>query len=389
MTKLIQTKSINWIVVLLVAFLVSEAFYKYLLDLHLKEYRISGLIKFIAQIPMVYVILINHKKHKKPLKLLLLLAFLFMVSQITLSNYNLYLNIESFNNSIFIIIMLLFADSLTLNKKQINQIFKWFEIVIIINSIAVIIGFIFSIAYFKTYHGIRFGYSGFLIKSSYASYFSLISLFYFAHQAFILNKSKKLLFLLVAISAIIVGTKASILALLLCCLLLIYKNKLFLNKYFVLLLSSLLILNIIFQEKILISITPYIDLFFPIIEEHGIFTALFSYRNLILQESLIPFIQSDWSFINYLIGGLGSILIKSGFDFIDIFYFFGILGGSLYIYILYLVLYISKAPKDYICFILFTVIIMALAGNFFYNSSIAILMCIIKLYFQSIKEYES
>ncbi len=389
MKKLTQAKNINWIIVLLVTFFVSEAIYKYLIDLHLKEYRIAGVIKFIAQIGMGFIILKEYKKNTKNIGLLVILAILFLLGQIAIQEDNIFVNIEYFNNSVFLAIVLLFANTLTLSEEQKKQIFKWFEIVIIVNSIAVIVGFVFSITFFETYQADRFGYSGFLIKSSYASYFYLIGVFYYTHQAFILNKSKKLLFLLVAFSAIIVGTKAAVLSLLLCVLFIVFKRKLLLNKVFVLIIFAALILAVIFNKKILFFFTPYIDVFLPIIEQYGILTALFSYRDLILEEHLIPFIQSDWTLINYLFGGIGSILIKSGLDFIDVFYFFGIIGGALYVYILYRVLYIYNVSKDYICFILFICIVMSLAGNFFYNSSVAILMCIMKLYFQSTKEHES
>lgn len=389
MRKHIRTKNINWLIVLLVTFFVSEAIYKYLIDLNLKEYRIAGVIKFVAQIGMGVVILVKYKKNIKTIGLLIVLGVLFLIGQIAIQKDSIFVNIEYFNNSIFLVIVLLFANTLTLSEEQKKQIFKWFEIIVIVNSIAVLVGFVFSIPFFETYQANRFGYSGFLLKSSYASYFYLIGVFYFMHQAFILNKNKKLLFLLVAFSAIIVGTKAAILSVLLCGVFVVFKKRLLFNRTFILTMCAALVFAVVFNKRILLFLTPYIDLFFPIIEKYGVLTALFSYRDLILEERLIPFIQSDWTFVNYLFGGIGSILVKSGLDLIDIFYFFGIVGGALYLYILYRVLYIYNVSKDYLYFISLIVIVMSLAGNFFYNSSVAILMCIMKLYFQSIKEYES
>jgi hypothetical protein len=339
---------------------------------------------------MVFIFLKNYKQIKKEILLIALLCGVYLIGQISLGcNDNLFNNFEYLNNSIFIFLFIIFYNTINLDYIEKQKTLMYYEWIVIINSTAIILGFLFSIKYFTTYHGVRFGYNGFLMKPSYASYFYMVSVFYFMHQVFIIKKKKFALLFLVLIAAILTGTKAAILSIILCGIHVILRAKLYSNNFFLIIVSSIVLTAFLFRKYLSVVLYPKVELFEPIIEEHGIFTALFSFRNLILQDSLIPYIQSQWSFTNYLFGGMGNILIKSGFDLIDLFYFFGIIGSLIYLKIAYKVFYIHKPSKDYYYFILIMVIIMSLGGNLFYNSSVAVLLCIVKLYFELIKEREN
>ena len=140
----------------------------------------------------------------------------------------------------------------------------------------------------------------------------------------------------------------------------------------------------LFHEELINLFIAQSKIFGPIILENGFTTALFSYRNLILTERLIPYIESNWGVLNYLFGGMGDIMIKSGLDFIDIIYFFGILGSGVYLYLLWNQFFTFQKKFDNLYFIFMIVLVSSLAGNFFYNSSLAVFLCIIKLNFCSI-----
>lgn len=389
--KLVLNKNINWIVIFLFSFFITEAIYKLLLIKGLGDYRIAGLTKLVAQFYMVYVILKKYKDNKKSIFLLGTLFFIYIIGQILLPiNQNIINNLEYFNKSIFTILLLLFYNNINLTKYQKSKTLKYFEVIIIINSIAAIIGYVFEINYLMTYSSPRrFGYDGFLVKQSFASYFYLISYFYFLHEVLVLKKRKVIKLILVTTVTIITGTKGALLAFLLISLVILYKKKLLFNLKF--LIGSILILLItiyfVFNFTSIVESTTH--LFLPIIEDHGILTALFSHRNLILQNQLIPFIFDHWKFFNVFFGGMGDIMIRCGLDFIDLFYFFGILGCIVYFNLVYNVFHVTKPSIFYIYFAAIIIIVMALGGNLFYNSSVAVYLCIIKLYFEFIKENEN
>lgn len=381
--KIIINKNTNWIVVIMLSFFISEAGYKLLLHLDITGIRISGIVKFIFQIFMFFMIIVNYKKSLRALLWLLLLCVIFFIGQLALpNNPNIISNIEYLNNSLFIIIMLLFINSINIDERQKKIAIKCFEYIVIANSVAILVGLLFSIDYFKTYYNIRFGYDGFLMKSSYASYFYLMATFYFGQKLKQLKRSNVLIFIFIAFSAIITGTKAAMLSVVLVFIYLAIINKLYLNK---LILSSFILIVLLislFYGEIMDLFIANSKIFGPIIMENGFTSALFSYRDLILTESLIPYIESNWGVINYLFGGMGDIMIKSGLDFIDIVYFFGILGSTIYIYLLFNQFFSFQKKFDNLYFIFMIALVSSLAGNFFYNSSLAVFICIVKLHFE-------
>ncbi len=381
--KILINKNVNWIVVIMLSFFISEAVYKLLLHIDITSIRISGIVKFIFQIFMFFAIIINYKKSLRSLLLLILLCIIFLVGQLALpNNLNIINNAEYLNNSLFIIIMLLFVNSIPIDNKQKKSAIKYFETIVILNSIAIVVGLIFSIDYFKTYYNPRFGYDGFLMKSSYASYLYLIGTFYFGQK---LNKPRKkdiLLFIFITFSAIITGTKAAMLSVILVIIYLIIANKLYFNKVILSIIFSVVLLTLVFHAQIIDLFMTHSKIFGPIIIENGFTTALFSYRDLILTESLIPYVESNWGILNYLFGGMGDIMIKSGLDFIDIIYFFGILGTGVYVYLLINQFFTFQKKLDNLYFIFMIILVSSLAGNFFYNSSLAVFICIIKLHFE-------
>ena len=381
--KIIVNKNANWIVIIMLSFFISEAIYKLLLHLDLKSIRISGIVKFIFQVFMFFTILINYKKSLRALLVLLLLCIIFFIGQLALpNNINIINNIEYLNNSLFLIIMLLFINSINIDNRQKQIAIKIYEYVVIINSIAIVVGLLFSIEYFKTYYNSRFGYDGFLMKSSYASYFYLIATFYFGQKLRHLKMSNILVFILIVFSAIVTGTKAAMLSVVLVFIYIALVNKLYFNKVIMIAFFLIVFLTIAFHEETINLLIENSETFGPIIIENGLTTALFSYRDLILTERLIPYIESNWEILNYFFGGMGNIMIKSGLDFIDIIYFFGILGAGIYLYLLWNQFFSFPKKFDNLYFISMIVLVSCFAGNFFYNSSLAVFICITKLHYE-------
>jgi hypothetical protein len=98
----------------------------------------------------------------------------------------------------------------------------------------------------------------------------------------------------------------------------------------------------------------------------------------LLVGETLPYIKNNWKWPNYLFGGISDLSTRAQMGFIDVFYFWGIVGGIVYLYTYY---------KSYLNFdlnnwkiypFLILIVIVFLSGNFFENASVAIYLLILK-----------
>lgn len=373
----------NWFLLFLLFFFISEASYKWFLWEGYRHVRIAAVVKIIAQAIMLLVIIVHRRKVMHYLLVLILLLFFFTIGQLSLETQGFsWYNLEYFNISIYSFLLFLFFYCAEPNNDQISKGLKLYEIIISINAVLAIVGFLFSIRYFETYRGTRFGYDGLLMKSSYSSYFNLIALFYSYHKYFILRRLHVGVLVLVIAASLLSGTKASWLGLVLVSFYFVYRTKALSLRVISMSLIALLLLFVASWDYLLSILYKVLPVHAEVIEEYGFITGLLSFRNLILVENLLPFIGKKWTFVNYLFGGMGDIMLKSGIDPIDLFYFFGLIGSIIYIYLFKSLFFNNHYQKDLVVFMIFVVIISIFAGNFFYNSSLGIMLCTLKFYFQ-------
>ena len=367
--KVIQWFKFNFAIILLVVFYTTEAINKYV-ELLTGNYIIFPRIIKLLVICYFFVAIITSKK-KYFLIYVLLLIVIFLIGQLALQS--------SFNfNSILILgrylyPLILFQYFFNYNFNDRNRaLFFWvFEGLILINSFLIIIGFIFGVELFQTYDGTRFGYNGLLLTSSTSSYVYIISLFYIL---FLFNKKSGINWKMAVIlfSCCFVGTKALYLALVV-----------FLIYYF--LTSSSSKIKYLLGGVLTIFAIGFTYLFlfeFGIINQvrnqESLLTALLSYRDKLLIEDTIPYIKENWTIWNVFFGGVSDFSTRSEMGFIDVFYFWGIFGGIMYLWTYYLAFFNFK--MDIICtiFIILLIIIIFLAGNFFIYSTIPIYLVVIR-----------
>jgi len=125
----------------------------------------------------------------------------------------------------------------------------------------------------------------------------------------------------------------------------------------------------------------YNPVFSEIRSSQGIISAILSYRDQLFIERTLPFIEQNWSFTNYLFGGASDFETRPQLEFFDLFYFWGIIGSVIYLLLYYHSFKPLKLPKQEEWFFFISlIIIMFLAGNFFYNASIPIYLLIFKQY---------
>lgn len=247
---------------------------------------------------------------------------------------------------------------------KVKYLIKLLEVLLWSNLLFILTGYFFEILLFKTYGG-RFGYDGIFKSTSVASYFYMFSLVLFLNQKE--SRYNYLLLFNIIISSLLVGSK-TLYAFLIVVLLyfvaikgvrLIKSKKVFWVSFIgtvavssILLLQPLLSLNIVLKR---------------VLEDHGVLTAIFSYRDVLVKKAFIQ-VNENFTITNYLFGGLEHIHKLAQVALVDLFLSFGLLGGSLTLYFLYLNFPIiqNKSVK----FMLYGIgVMILLRGNFLYYPS--------------------
>ena len=98
----------------------------------------------------------------------------------------------------------------------------------------------------------------------------------------------------------------------------------------------------------------------------GLLFAVLSGRDQFINEKLIPLITEYWSFPNYIFGGQDVKKYYIEMGFFDLFLFFGLFGGIIYLYIFYRIFSIIPFQKKFKLFFGLSFLgIIATAGHFF------------------------
>lgn len=337
----------------------------------------SDLAKWIKLSVLVFISVMLWKYWKKGIWILCLFV-IFIIGQSTLSDGFNQQVIVTFAKYCFPIILFFFFAKFPLSDRAKYITFKCFEGLLIGNSILIFIGFIFDVHWFYAYKWGRFGFNGLIITSGTATYvyvIGLLSLLLWYKTDFFKQYST---YILIA-ATILLGTKGAIIGLLSVfpAYFLFYSN---LSKS----LQKQIVLGFVGISLILFYIFFFqIGMFNELRKEEGLLTSILSLRDEAITDRMLPYIQKEWSWTNYLFGGYSDVDSRSQMGFIDIFYFWGFVGGLLYLIIFF---------KNFITFqlnmasigILFPLIFIAFfSGNFFENASIAIYLLILKESFQN------
>ncbi len=357
-----------------------EGLYKCFIQLGIENIKISALLKIALQSFFIYYILKNKPKKIIPIIIIILI---FLTGQINfITNEGFILNLLFLDKYLFLILALMYVNTLKDRNKYYNNFFKTFEYIIIFNSLLIFLGFCFYLNLFKTYPGNREGFSGLILRSGAASYIYWIAIFYFSHQVFILKCKKIIPLLIVFSSSLFLGTKSIILAIAFIPVLLFFTFKFYNNKNYLILFSGLLITGVLLFKTMFNFFAKYTNSLDKVFENHDFATAFFSLRNLRLLEDTLPLIKEKWTVVNYLFGGGFDMHMRSQFGIFDMLFFLGILGTIYYLYIFLKEFITYRLNTTTIVFLIGTFVLMFLGGNFFYETIIAFYLIFIKSYFE-------
>lgn len=313
---------------------IFNKFMEYYFPLYLNQ-KLITIVKLILESIFVLILMFNFKKKKMLFLWLGVFSVLFLMGELARKFYSgqeyslresfLTGNIYVFGKIIFPFIFIGVFELIKNNKHVLNLFFKILEIILITNAVLVLLGFFFSIPYFQSYeHTSRFGYSGILQRFNF-TYLSMIVL-----SRMIFYKKYNLFFFILSISLLLTGAKVAILYLLLLLFYFIVKRG---NKFYIMITTGLLITSLFFLKQIIFFLTKIFPFWQPIFEKYGYITVLFSKRDYLILNTW-EYIKSQASIWNLLVGGMDYLKHRVEIDFIDIFLLLGILGGSIYIFLL-------------------------------------------------------
>ncbi|WP_044401347.1 hypothetical protein [Lacinutrix sp. Hel_I_90] len=327
---------------LIISLLVSDFITSMVYKLSLSPfYRYSGYFKLFFEIIMVAVIVYNFKSLSKLHKVVLGLFLVFIASQL-LGYSNAYDfsyhistgNIYFFNRYIYILIFILFLNTINPSIQSYRKAYKYLEGLLFFNCLAISIGILFGVDVFKSYeYTARFGYAGLFSKPEEAAFIYCIAIIY-NYYFWVLKKSrthflKTLLFIIVIL---LLGQKKMFLfvCLLLCAHLVYETNH---KKIFrvLILFSSLVVL--FFRTQIATFIFGSSPFWSRVYIENGFLSTITSNRDQLLKLA-ISHIRENWNIANYVFGGVDFNKYKVEFEVVDLYIFLGISGVFFYVYLL-------------------------------------------------------
>lgn len=187
-----------------------------------------------------------------------------------------------------------------------------------------------------------------------------ISITYLLHKYLPTHRKYLVLLFTLSLAALFSGTKSTYLFLLLFYTLYVVEKKYYKKKYFWLFFTGIMICIFSMYSKLVSVFSVLVDLY----EKESFWTFALSYRDQSLQSSLL-LVKENWTWINYLFGGLNNTSQLTELAFVDLFLNFGILG-SLAFFLLYLYCILKKLAWTpwYLALGLGILLLIALGGNF-------------------------
>lgn len=333
--------------------------------------RYSAIPKLLIEIIICIYLIRKVKELKKNIFIILSILVISLIGYFSIEMCEremFFRQLYNINRYFFWILLAIFFYTFKKQKQKQLSIFISNALIVIglINVFFMFLGWLFSIEVFRAYpYSARFGYNGFLVKTSEASFFYILLILntYYHNLKF----SKKRIELSVFITAsLFIGTKIIwlFLSLLFLSHILIFTKKNKFVKYIYLLGLVLFGLIIKFYNNIKYAVINFFPEGKSINDNHGFFAVLSSNRSVLL-ENTHQYLLNKWNSHNYLFGGINLKEYGVEFEFIDLFLFLGLLGAPLYLYLSFKLYFNKYFNKNILVLYIILMIVVAMAGNFF------------------------
>jgi hypothetical protein len=383
------------IIGLVILMFISDAANTFLLKSDNQVLRISIIIRGIALIYFV-ILLLGYARGRQVIGIVSILFLIFLVggiSEIIAGNtYIWFENLNLFFKLSFVFVCWEVLHKYIKNPKTKDRLFRVFEIIILVQSIAIILGFIFKLDIFSSYgQDYRFGYKGFIPAQNEVSGFFIIAVFYYLWK--VVNQHKGIVQLLIVLLAgLLTGAKV---ALIFPLLLLVYfliwtrgflsrKVFWFLCLFFVILIPTI-VMNFDYLLERLNPTFQYFSYQLSVGNNPDSFSIFMSGRDLYVQNS-IQQIFSNKGILNLLFGGHNLSVTSTETDFLDVFLFIGSIGLILF-YLFYLKILLNPRNgvinKHQLIFAVVWIGVSSVAGHLVFSAINSMYMAILLLAFTS------
>lgn len=329
--------------------------------------------KYVKAFLLVPLILLSFQNQRKLFIYLSISFLLFLFGSISISLDRLIENLPQFFEYYFFV--LFFTAFLDLKWKKIGVTL---ELVFLFHALIMVIAAIFELRFFKTYlHSERIGYLPFFNSQNEFSYIIMAGITFFAAQV---KKDKifsilKVVFMVFA--GLLLGTKAvALFVILLGSYYLFFKSR---PKTYLSILTLASATVLIFWGNIASFFKVNYNALYGVYQTEGFLSFLSSKRTVLIFDRFNKN-QEDIDLTNYLLGGydLNNIYEMS---ILDIPFFFGLIGATLYCYIVYKFVFKRVVMNQLlIVYLLFVTGISFVAGYLFENTSAQIYTLLVAVY---------
>lgn len=384
-------KEIKWITLLFISalylFYIADGITKLLIINHIEFDRLSVFIRSIYQVIFFFIILkFPNERRRFFLFVLLLIVSSWIIGVYSFAflpyiKYDYGQNIIILNKYLYVFIIYFSGYKVMHSTEPLQKILQVMELIFIINSILAIIGFVAKLPLFNAFPGqpYRFGYNGLIFANNEAAEFYFIGISYFYYKGYILGLKGKWKLLLMLLGALLLGSKGIYFFLL---LLLIY------HIFFVARWYAKIILLFLFSGLV-ISIISFIlsakgqavfSFLLNLANRDGVISMLLSSRDK-YAEIKVPLILNNWTIVNCFFGGQDQFIYNLELDLLDLFFFFGIVGTILLLFLYFKTIFRFKKKSFFIFYVALFFFLSALGGHMLYSALNAIYLCIISFYF--------
>lgn len=361
---------------------IADGMNQVLISLGFSFYRISIFIRFIGLILFLLLLTYKHRV-ARIFEILVFFYLIFFIGTFAAwQNYQNYLLFENFSMItkmlfFFVILQVLFVTFTKPHDR--DTLFNVFEFLILLQSIVVILSFIFKIDIFASYQNqIRFGYSGLIPARNEASAFYIIGFFFFLYR-FHHERTSIFKLLTVTLAALLTGTKVALIIPLILSFYVIraiFRGIMLkkMNRRY-LLASALLLVIVLFTisqlDFILTQIKPTINYYSSFITDfnYTTFDIIASGRQFKIHEFVSKQLP-NFNIINYLFGGHDIASYPTESDLIDMFIRLGLIGGLgfYYLYIKTILPFGNPFRLTHFLFVLVWLVISSIAGHIAFSA---------------------
>lgn len=363
-------------------FFIADATNKYL-DVHGSGQSVSIFARFVFEI--IFIALALSIANKRIVELYIGLAIIlvfFLLGQFTLLSKmaqtmgDFAVNVKIFNKYIFALLIYPIVEYVFGKREDLLlKLVYCFYILFLINIIIAIAGLLLDLEIVRSYpFRDRFGFSGLIPKRNEATLFYVLGVTVSYVRFVVLGRKERLLFLLSILGAILLGTKGIYIFLVFLFLFHFRANKNFLRNFFIVIILGIIIGVIIFPQ------TTIYQYYSSQAERVGLTTMLLSGRDIIFYNEITRTV-GDWNIINFLMGGQNQNIKAFEMDFLDLFFFFGLLGAIIYLLLTMKFIFAGRYKLPFQMFFMFSYFFLAFFGGHFFASAVnALYFVIVAIY---------